>query len=262
MKLLSILILVFITNALSCNSSAPVISNSFSLSSYQEGKAGIVTAYHSKDGHFFINGVGFVVKLDSIYLVITNRHNVSNNDFYTNKPGLSQEELLFVNFFTFKDQNYTAYDLPVRSGGTDLFFGNSYNSNLTDLIGIPFKPNIEDIKFDPIDLNSNVQIKKGDEVFSISVITTESKMFSSFVKFATIVSDPAKEDSSEFGILPIVLLDKYSLPGNSGSPVFTWPDKSKSPIFVGILSGNVHGNGFFWRKDILVNLLNDIRKEL
>ncbi|MBX3256185.1 MAG: hypothetical protein KF862_18755 [Chitinophagaceae bacterium] len=47
--------------------------------------------------------------------------------------------------------------------------------------------------------------------------------------------------------------------GTSGSPVFTWKDKSKLPTLVGIVGANTEdGKGIIWKKEAITALITQL----
>ncbi len=60
--------------------------------------------------------------------------------------------------------------------------------------------------------------------------------------------------------IPIIYINQSGAGGLSGSPVFVWPEKSKHPLFIGVYSGtNGNNHGFFWRPDVVEDLINMIK---
>lgn len=233
-----------------------LLSQGFNIHSFQEGKALIVNAVPTIDSQIGFSGMGFCVKHDSNYFLITNRHIVEKNDYYTNISH-NQATSNYVKITNLKYIRCTIKTVQIRNDSKELFYGNVYKSEPTDIIAINIGLITLNTEIESIDLNQNYNPKIDDEIFIISILKTRGGI-GTFTMFSRIISDPSKDYNSNFGILPIVLLEKPSLSGMSGSPVFAWPDKNKSPIFIGILSGN-DKTGFYWRKDILIDLLHSIK---
>ncbi len=237
------------------------MKKSFSLASFQEGRALKIEAV-PKDipgMQKTIAGSGFVVIIDSIPYLITNRHNVEKNDYYTKELRID-EELNYLNVYAFRYNEYSALRLEVRNNGTQLFYGNEHKGRVTDVIALRMPQKSDQSKYDEINYKVDYDLKLEEEIFTISIFNSGGDNYRSFLLFGNIITNPdADITHNEYGVLPAFKINKHSLPGMSGSPVFVWPDKTKSPIFVGILSGNADGTAFVIRRSILIDLGEKIR---
>ena len=223
-------------------------------------------AYSKNNPEKIFRGSGFVVRKGDRRFLITNFHLIDNKDYYSQKEHLPKgpyDILRIWNLCSDKQKEY--FEIEIRKIGKEYFYRNEYCQNLTDLIAIEI-PRAQSICTDIIDYCEFEKDKKEILKLNSEVIISGYPNFgdgdvNNIVLLAQIISEPKKDmifpDKRR---LPLIKVNEKGTGGLSGSPVFTWSNNLKKYVFIGVYSASdENGNGFFWRPDIVKDLIEKIK---
>lgn len=184
------------------------------------------------DSQFLGNATGFIIKSKSQNYLITNWHVVTNKDPNTqkwinlktqispNKIKILQNSEILGNY-SIKEESL------IKDDGTKLFTEFKIGNKIVDVVAIPIKDTISNIKLYPVDYSKTTDsliVMPTDRVFVLGF----PKGFKSapalpIWKSGLIASEPDLDQEGK----PIIWIDILSYKGMSGSPVYLITDKLK-----------------------------------
>lgn len=232
-----------------------------SYSSFQEGKVVYLTFKKFAEWDSSYSGTGFCIKAGSLLYVITNRHLVKEGNYYTKNSYDYYYRFLEYRAIDTNDIDIYRKTKQQNIYGDSLFYGTNYRNKSMDVVAIPVSSFSKKELMQPVDYTTNFDLKANDEIFYISVIERDNHFFH-FISFAKVQNNPILpyKDPKQ-GEIPAFLIDKPTMHGTSGSPVFIWKDKSKMPILVGIVADNTEdGKGLVWKREAITTLISTLPK--
>lgn len=238
-----------------------ILLGQISYSSFQEGKVIHLTFKKFAEWDSSYSGTGFCIKTGNSLYIITNRHLVKEGYYY-----LKNSYDYYYRFLEYRAIDTNDIDIyrktkRVNIYGDSLFYGTSYHNKPIDIVAIPVSSFSKKDLMQPVDFTPNFDLEANDEVFYISIIERDNHFFH-FISFAKVLSNPKLPYTDPTrGEIPAFLIDKPTMHGTSGSPVFIWKDKVKMPILVGIVADNTEdGKGVIWKREGITKLISTLPK--
>ncbi|MBO6830091.1 MAG: trypsin-like peptidase domain-containing protein [Muricauda sp.] len=231
-----------------------------------------------KDDVILGKATGFIVKSKTQNYLITNWHVVTNKDSKTGlwlnpKKPISPNKVKILHNSTTLG-NYSIKEEKITDDkGRKLFKDFTFGNKIVDVVAIPLKDTISDVKLYPVDYtktSDSLVVMPTDRVFILGF----PKGFRSAPAFPVwksglIASEPDIDQEGK----PIIWVDLIGYPGMSGSPVYLITDKltykngdsaqlfgGKESFFMGVFS---HGymdisTGALWKGTYLKTLFDSL----
>lgn len=220
---------------------------------------------HTQENKVY-KGSGFIVLKDSKRYLITNFHILQDTDYYSGIEHLPKGPYNNLRVWNlYKDSIKSYFDIPLELNGSPNYYRNSYLDQLTDLAAfeIPDSINLNAILIDFKEYNKYKSsiLNLNTEIYVSGFPGFADERVANIVLMAEIISPPNLDIITKTKKrVPIIYINQSGIGGLSGSPVFTFRDKNKPPIFIGVFSGTgLNNQGFFWRPDIVEDLVNNIK---
>jgi len=223
-------------------------------------------SYSSKNPDKIFRGSGFVVSKNARRFLITNYHVIDDKGYYLGKHHLPKgpyDMIKVVSLCPNKIQH--AFTIKIRTDNKEHFFRNKYKKKLTDLVAIEI-PKDEYVCVDVVDYSEFEKDKK--EILNLNsevIISGFPDLGDGKVKNRVLIAMTESKPQEDMIFdnktrLPLIRINKTGAGGLSGSPVFKWSKRLEKYVFTGVYSASddKNGNGFFWRPDVLLDLINNI----
>lgn len=241
---------------LSWNTGFSQLSNS--IADLQNGGSSLCTATNIKTGES-MEGNCFLIKVSDRYYVITNYHIVDSLDYFTKQRVKGPCDLLEI--VILKGIKTKTFSIKTSKEFNKWAQTTYYKKDsISDLVAYEVGNGADLSTAVIVNPDNDYQLKKGDEVFTVSAVHDDPFIYTYSI-WAKVISDPSKDIVRFNRDLPIFATDRPIYPGMSGSPVFTWPDKSKPPVFAGVVfASSDKGEGLIWKKEDVLNLIKEIQR--
>lgn len=230
-----------------------------------------------KDTVFLGSATGFVIRSKSQYYLITNWHVVTNKNPVTknwlypniqispNRIAILQNSKLLGNY------NMRSENLIDKKSNI-LYKEYVINTEMVDVVAIPLKDTLGDIKFYPVSFSEETEsllLKPTDHLFVLGFpMGIHSAPFLPIWKSGFIASEPDFNQENK----PIIWLDIASFGGMSGSPVYFISDRliykngssenmigADKSFFMGVFSHNKDINvGAIWKSSYLKKIFSSL----
>lgn len=231
------------------------------------------------DSQLLGSATGFIIKSKTQNYLITNWHVVSNKDPNTRKwidPNvqISPNKIKILHNSNILGNYSVKEEELIAKNGTKLFSEFNIGNNVVDVVAIPIKDTISNVKLYPVNYNKtsdSIIVMPTDRVFILGFPKgVKSAPAFPIWKSGLIASEPDIDQEGK----PIIWIDILGYGGMSGSPVYLITDKLQykngsssqllggtETIFMGVFS---HGRfdistGALWKGTYLKQLFNSLK---